>query len=551
MKYNINWKNRKTDILLMMLFFLFLSFFSIYFTHLLNGKIVVGDDIAFHKNRIEGLYDALSNGVWFPRLNMIMMNSMGYASSIFYSDFFLYIPAFFRLIGLSVSESYIGFMVAINFITFVTAFYSFYSVKKSLANSFLFSILFTTAPYRLLDLTTRAALGELLALAFLPLAFAGLYHIIYGDFSKWYYLTLGMTFIIYSHILSALMFALLIAMFLLVNVKSLLKQKERIRSFLYSVLLTVVLTIAYFIPIIEQTLSQSFKVGNAPIFYMSEKAVDFGHFIESSLSNKVTPNLGILLLLCLFIYGANVGKLRDKKSKDIIFIAFLLLTMVTNLFPWKLLDGTPLNTIQFPWRFLGFISLLTSWIVAEDPFDWLSNHKKKVASICFLSLFLLTSYTVNIRTNAADKEIESYRVFNEMDLSYLGAGKEYLPQSSDYEKLKEQSIQPKYNAKDVKVSDYTKNRDNISFTFDSQIEQKITLPLIYYKGYVAEVSGNGSMKQPFLDESENGQLSVTVKGTGEAVVQYQDTLLQTISLSISVLGWLAFVIYRSYRIIKK
>lgn len=543
----MNWNNRKVTGVLILLFFIFLSFFSVYYTHLLNGKIIIGDDIEFHKNRIEGLYEAISNGVWFPKLNMIMMNTMGYASSIFYSDFFLYIPALFRLIGFSISEAYISFMVIINFFTFVISYTSFYSIKNSLTKSFLFSLLFTTAPYRLLDLTTRAALGELLALTFLPLAFAGLYHILYGEPSKWYFLAIGMTFIIYSHILSAVMFALLVAIFLILNTKQLIKQRERVLSLIYSVVLTIALTLTYFIPVLEQTLSQSFKVGNNPIFYMSEKATDLGSLIVNSLSNKGTPNLGILLLIFLVIYSVIIYKIKDKKIKDIYFVAVLLFIVVTNLFPWKLLDQTFFNTIQFPWRFLGFVSLLVCWIVAEDPLHWVLKDKKKMASVCFLSLFLLISYTVNMRVNAPDEEVKSYEEFNQLDLSYLGAGKEYLPQSSDYDVLKEQPLQPTYDKEQLKIDDYNKNRDRISFTFDSESKQKITLPLIYYKGYTAEIAGDGIVSQPFLDKEENGQLSVIVNGKGEITIQYKETFLQNSMLFLSAFSWIVLLNYFIYK----
>lgn len=548
---NAKWKSDKGKLFLVLLLFICLSILTIYYTHIVNKEIIIGDDISFHKNRIEGLYDAISNGVWFPRLNMLMMNSMGYASSIFYSDFFLYIPALFRLIGFSVSEAYIIFMIIINFLTFIISFFSFHSVNKKLVSSFLFSILFTTAPYRLLDLTTRAALGELLALTFLPLAFAGLYHIIYGNSSKWWLLTLGMTFIIYSHILSAVMFALLIAIFLILNIKLLIRKKDKVLALVYAVLTTVTLTLIYFIPVLEQIISQEFKVGSTPIFYMSEKAIDFGNMVVNSLSNKVTPNLGILLIIFLFIYGAYNNKLREKKTKDIYFVAVLMLIMTTTLFPWKLFDSTFLNTIQFPWRFLGFVTLLVCWIVAEDSFDWLNNNKRKMFTICFLSLGLLISYTVNIRTHALSEEIKSYEEFNHLDFAYLGAGKEYLPQSSNYDVLKKQLIKPIYDSNKLNISDYVKKRDHVSFVVNSKNQQKITLPLIYYKGYTSEIVGEGDVSEPFLDEKENGQLSILVNGTGKVTIQYRETHLQQTSLIISILGWILFICYLTYNYLKQ
>lgn len=67
-------KNYLSKYVIILLFFAVISIVSIYFSHIYDQKIITGDDIQFHKNRFEGLYQALSNGDLFPRLNMIFLN---------------------------------------------------------------------------------------------------------------------------------------------------------------------------------------------------------------------------------------------------------------------------------------------------------------------------------------------------------------------------------------------------------------------------------------------------------------------------------------------
>ena len=56
----------------------------------------------------------------------------------------------------------------------------------------------------------RAAVGETLAMIFLPLVFVGVRLITFGDYKKWWVLTLGMLGLVYSHVLSVLLASLMI-----------------------------------------------------------------------------------------------------------------------------------------------------------------------------------------------------------------------------------------------------------------------------------------------------------------------------------------------------
>ena len=63
-------------------------------------------DIYFHIKRVESLVIAIQNGDFFPRIFPYFYDDYGYAVSLFYSDFFLYIPALLTLAGMNVLTSY-------------------------------------------------------------------------------------------------------------------------------------------------------------------------------------------------------------------------------------------------------------------------------------------------------------------------------------------------------------------------------------------------------------------------------------------------------------
>ena len=100
------------------------------------------------------------------------------------------------------------------------------------------TILYTFTSYRMVDMYARGCLGESFSFIFLPLVVLGLYEIFYGNKKNFYYLVIGMTGIIYSHVISTLIVGILILFFIIFNIKKLFQNKLylylTLRSHLYS-----------------------------------------------------------------------------------------------------------------------------------------------------------------------------------------------------------------------------------------------------------------------------------------------------------------------------
>lgn len=79
---------------------------------------------------------------------------------------------------------------------------SFSGVFRSKEKGLLAAFLYTLSIYRLIDLYTRAALGEGMAMIFLPLVMWGMYELFLGNEKKWYLAALGFTGVMQCHILS-------------------------------------------------------------------------------------------------------------------------------------------------------------------------------------------------------------------------------------------------------------------------------------------------------------------------------------------------------------
>ena len=88
---------------------------------LFTDYLLTGADMTFHLLRIEGIKDGLLSGQFPVRIHPNWLQGHGYASGIFYCDLFLYLPAFLRIMGLTVQTAYICYKLFINVMTCLIA----------------------------------------------------------------------------------------------------------------------------------------------------------------------------------------------------------------------------------------------------------------------------------------------------------------------------------------------------------------------------------------------------------------------------------------------
>ena len=215
-------KNSKFRIL----FFIILTLLSS--ISLFTISLKYGHDILFHLSRIVGIKDSFSNDL-FSSIYSNYLNGYGYGNPLFYPDIFLYVPAFINYLGLSINTSYKIFIILVNFFSIISMYITVKGISKSKYAGIISSIIYAFASYRLIDVFSRAALGEALAFIFIPLIIYGIYNIIYGDYKKFYILVIGMSGLILSHILSTYIICILLSIFCLINIKKFIKEKQRIK----------------------------------------------------------------------------------------------------------------------------------------------------------------------------------------------------------------------------------------------------------------------------------------------------------------------------------
>ena len=201
-----------------------------------------GHDFGFHLQRLQALSQEISGGNFFPRIYSTMLGGNGYATPLFYGDLFLTIPAIMvAWFDVSLVDAH-AYIVAFLFVaSTLSMYFCTYSVTGSKRAAFCGGVMFGLSSYMVTDLLIRSALGEAQAFVFLPVVFAGLYHILYGKLKKWYLLPLGLAGMIYCHLLSTVMAVGALFLFFLLSLKQI---KENLSVFSFVSLLNLLIILS-------------------------------------------------------------------------------------------------------------------------------------------------------------------------------------------------------------------------------------------------------------------------------------------------------------------
>ena len=524
-------KNQIIDII----FMLFLSFAYVIPLFMSMGIYhSVNQDTYFHLSRIIGL-----DNVWSSPVNFNNFDHHGTMMNIFYPWLTLY-PAFlfYKMMG-NLVLSYNIYYFFITFLTMVVSYFSMKQIKNNRYISLLFSIIYTFSAYRAIDIFHRASLGEAVALTFLPLILMGCYEIYIRDYQKWYWLSIGMTLVVYTHLLSVAMVSVFIGGTLFLSFYFWDQKIARLLSLLKATVLTFFLSAGFLIPFIQQSRAQELKVplgkelsGMAPSDMLT-------HILNNNYNNYT---IGLFLFLGLI--GAFI--FIKKLTADDLFIFFLgvfVLFCSTNLFPWQLFNHTPVKSLQFVWRLNGFSSLFIAYTMSIVIYYIFStkNNSWKIMVFTFLALILhLSGVSNSIHANkdsltliAPEDAVAIAENYNHTD--YANKESIYHPDmiNNDQYLLGNQEINP--------TTHFMSNKLTIELDNSNNKNTVLTTPIYRYKGQVASI--NGKLVQTKLSKFGTTELTIP-PGINKVVITYQYTKLAIVSRYLSIVTLILFLLYR-------
>lgn len=515
----------------------------------LYSPLYPGHDLHFHFVRIQALMTALTDGSFYPSyIDYASANGYGYFTKAFYSDVIL-IP--FAIIGCFTSVL-VAYQTLIFTITVLCGIFTYKTVNYILQNhiaALISALLYTFCFYRLLDLYFRAALGEVISFTFVPLVFLGLYHIIKGDYKKWYILSIGFGLMIFTHVISSVLMFLTILVFLLIYNKRLRHEPQRIGYLVFAGFVTLLITAYYLYPMLEQMLSNSFYYKTRNITEPVEAGAKELHWIIWGMFTGIVhtkqifvPGIGVLLTMFIFLRLFIYEKNKELKLVDtLLIVGFVYVFAVSTFFPWGYFPFKLLNFIQLPWRLYEFSSFF--FAVAGGYFValLLKTNKRQLIGVSSIVLLLIVMLSSDSTLYKESRSFQSLYVTPVLANRYHLGGLEYFPDKlPSLEFIEERGDIVIADRADITVENLTKAKGITQFDVRVNDMTTLELPLVYYKGYQAKTSSGEYLP---ISESENGLVQVEIAKSDKVNVYYGGTLVQKISWFISLLSLLALCVY--------
>lgn len=493
---------------------------------LFNNYLIRGHDIYFHLMRIEGLAQGLRAGEFPVRIQPAWYDGYGYAVSVFYSDLFLYPAALLRLLGISLQDAYKVYVVLCNVATTLISGYSFGKIFRKREIGVFGSCLYTLAPYRLVNLYTRGALGEYTGMIFWPLLIYSCVLLLNEDRNKVQlqkgavFMGISMAGMLQSHMLTAEIACMVLLLLVIVYCRRIF-HKEVMLAGCGAVAVALGLSAWFMIPFLDYMLFGRFNINSinnndimiqrqgtflSQVFAIFDNAVGQSLDSGAGTAGDFTQGVGlslmlsviILMLLCIRGYL----KQEERRNRQITITAaglgVLMVVMSTLYFPWDRLCRISrifryiIVKIQFPWRFTGIAVglLVVVWCAVLNYAEREYDRRKKVITICLAVGILLLSvghFVIDLNQRAERIQVRSVE---EMD-TFVASGEEYLPVDTVLDKLKSQEL---YKDDSVEISDVVYRGTSITMHVKNTSAQQagLELPRLYYAGYQAlEVTDEG------------------------------------------------------------
>lgn len=533
-------------------------------------QIAVFSDWAFHASRAEQIYENLKAGNALTYIATSTFGDVGTGSFLFYPSVFLYPWVFFRFFSSPIT-SYMLFLMLFFWLTLIISYFSMLNYCGKKLRSVIFALIYTIAPYHLYLGITNNVLGEFIAYTFLPMIFLAFYEILYRNKNEWVVLAMGMTFVMYSHLVSVVIvceFLLLFTILYFIYYRRFTKQ--HIVNVLKAVAMTIILTAFIWMPFLTDYVGKQIVAPVSGVIIL----FDAGEVFTQSLSNQATNmgGFGIILLMTLLFGWAWTRSNRNERY--IYYSGIFAGVIITSLVPWHFFAHTPLSVIQFPYRYFPYAILLLSITCSYGLEQWSNKLSVKISNddvlvVSKIAVFMLAALMIYVGSVSSDISRNS-KNSTDVYLTKLKGGElktSYTPTQTTTLTNKNWKQQFKYmvlygetdyytqdaiqNANEIlQHKAYINNKtqvvspqskpNRLIYVIKSARGASVDLPVVAYTHTITFIDGH----KVNHTISERGTVIVDVKKSGKhkITVGYQPSKFFIISMFVALIGWALLII---------
>lgn len=508
----------------------------------LNQQILnAGADVTFHLNRIASIQDGINHGSWVYGVDFQTFKGVT-AYGLFYPYLLNALPiVFLQYIVQNWQISFFIFFVLSTLLAEVLSYRACVELTKSKKQAFIFSTFYVFSYYRMLDLYSRFDVAEYMALTFLPLILISCELMIERhDYKKWYWLAFGMTAIIYSHLLTALLISGVLAARIILSWYNV--TPRLFASIIKAAGVTIVLSLFQIAPIVEQFIN--LPISSVAIVPLESKVQTPAISLASAINNNIPSfTIGLVVVICAILAFVRIPILGDSRKEVTLELGWgvFLWAITTTLFPWEKLNQTSVEIIQYPFRLLAFSTfyiLLAGTRTLYASSDNKAPSLRSATSFLFLCMapvliFANTSFTVSrIAHENAQRKGLAGKAFNPWTRKG-SATFDYVPKNTQADR--DSIYNKKFSVDGEPYSDnihlLSKSKRFFFSTTTEKIDTEINTPIIAYKGF--QVTDNGRPLTYSISKRKTISISLKRKGIHNVSIKYEDTLLRKTTLAIS------------------
>ncbi|MBR5301224.1 MAG: hypothetical protein IKU38_00130 [Clostridia bacterium] len=478
-------------------------------------------DVPFHAVRLHNLLDSLSSGQFPARVGGYSYNGYGAVTSVFYPDMLLY--PFALLLYLGASMAYVLNMLTLT-MNALAALSMYIAAKRMFADwhaGVFAAIVYVCCGFRLDRLYGSFMVGQMLAMAFVPLFILGLWEVFFGDKARWPMLVLGATLIFQSHMLTTMMCAGVAAAAFVCFGWRLIRER-RIGALALAGVMTVLVNLTTLVPLAMTYLSGvTTSVGTYGFISLTHEMVQM---LGTDKELGLAMALGLAALVCAD--RETVGRARMHTAIVLAVLGAVCVFLCTDLFPWShvfALTNNFFEILQFSWRFLA---IATPALALCAGLGYACLLKKEGAKGMLAVLAVAILCATPIIEGALEKEIMEYG----LDGSPYMLTPEYQFEGTDLAATRSRQV---ITQGDVQLTGYEKNGTQIYAYVEAKDNGSLTFPLFGFDGYEVRLNG----EKIDWARGENNRLAVALDAgmQGELSVRYGGHMIWRIADGISLL----------------